>query len=409
MKPPAWLAELHRQWHKARGGKLLAATRAFSRPWEDLLDAAGLRTAAERNHALREAEEQERQGFVRLRRHRYRRHVIEAIDLPIPSEPWLIALFCGTSAEDLHRQAVAVVAREQARSHPRWPESWQSLCQRISSAFGEGKNLAPFFWKDPSEAERLLQTLHALTSREWAAGTLIRDASQTLGFDSKELEKKQGVLESALELLFGEETTLESLGLSGSQSLAMVHGPLCLHFADGTIQDFETLRGEFSLSLLDLQRARRATSSAARILSIENQKTTFCQAVAANLQRDTLLVATSFPNAATRRLLEILPPGLPQAHFGDTDASGYAILRFLREIGPRPVAKFLMDWKDGENPAPLSEHDRRLLPALKNSPVMADCLPDLLAMESAGRKGRFEQEAYGAPTGTCWPFWAEAG
>lgn len=407
MKNPAWLREFHRQWHKARGGKLQSATRAFSRSWEDLLDAAGLRAAAERSHALREAEAHEKQGHVRLRRHRYRKHLIEAIDLPITSEPWLIALFEGRSAQDLRGEAVAVVTREQAKNHPRWPESWQSLCQRISSAFGEGKNLAPFFWKDPSEAERLLQTLHALTAREWPAGTLIRDASTTLGLESKDLEKKQAILESALDLFFGEETTLESLGLSGSQSLATVHGPLCLHFADGAIQDFENLRGECCVSLLDLQRAVRADTSAAQILSIENVKTTFCQALAANLHRDTLLIATSYPNAATRRLLEILPSVLPHFHFGDTDASGYAILRSLREIGRRPVAKFLMDWKDQENSAPLSEHDRRLLPSLQKSPVMADCLPDLLAMESAARKGRFEQETYGAPTATRWPFWAD--
>ena len=406
MKNSAWLIEFHRQWHKARGGKLHSATRAFSRGWEDLLDAAHLRTAAERSHALLEAEEHEKQGHVRLRRHRYRKHLIEAIDLPVKSEPWLIGLFEGKSAQELSSLAVAIVARELANSHPRWPESWEDLCQRISASFQEGKNLAPFVWKDPTELEALLKTVHALTAREWFAGTLIRDASTALGLESKDLEKKQGVLESALGLLFGEETTMESLGLSGSQSLAMVHGLLRLHFADGTVQDFENLRGEFSVSLVDLQRAIRANTDAEQILSIENVKTTFCQAVAANLHRDTLLVATSYPNTATKRLLEILPPALPHYHFGDTDASGYAILHFLREIGRRPVAKFLMDWKDKENSAPLSEHDRRLLPSLQKSPLMADCLPDLRAMESAGRKGCFEQEAHSVPTGTRWPFWA---
>lgn len=405
MKNPAWLREFHRQWHKARGGKLQVATRAFSRPWEDLLDASNLRTAAERGHALSEAEAHEKQGHVRLRRHRYRKHLVEAIDLPVTSESWLIALFEGRSARDLRSEAVSVVVREQTHTHPRWPESWQILCQRICAAFADGRNLSPFVWKDPEELEWLLRTLHALTVREWPAGTLIRDASTALGLESKDLEKKQGIIESALGLFFGEETNLESLGLSGSQSLAMVHGPLRLHFADGAIQDFENLRGEFSLALSDLQRAVRASTSAAQILSIENVKTTFCQAVAANLHRDTLLVATSYPNTATRRLLEILPSALPHCHFGDTDASGYAILRFLREIGRRPVKKFLMDWKDQENSAPLSEHDRRLLPSLQKSPAMADCLPDLLAMESAGRKGGFEQETYSAPTATRWPFW----
>jgi len=58
-----------------------------------------------------------------------------------------------------------------------------------------------------------------------------------------------------------------------------------------------------------------------------------------------------------------------------------------------------------KNSALLSEHDRRILPALKKSPVMADCLPCLFAMENSARKGGFEQEAQGAPTLKRWPFW----
>lgn len=408
MKHPAWLIEFHRQWHKARGGKLQSATRAFSRGWEDLLDAAGLRTAAERSHALHEAEAHEKQDHVRLRRHRYRKHLVEAIDLPIVSEPWLIALFEGKSAQDLRAEAMAMVACEQANVHPRWPESWQGLCRRISAAFEEGKNLAPFVWKEPGEMEWLLRTLHMLTAREWPAGTLVRDASTTLGLESKDLEKKQNLLESALSQLFDEETSLESLGLAGSRSLATVHGPLRLHFEDGTFQDFENLRGEFSVSLADLQRAILASTNADRILSIENAKTTFRQAVAANRMGETLLVATSYPNAATRRLLKLLPAEMPHHHFGDTDTSGYAILRSLRGIGRRPVARFHMHWRDAENSAPLSEHDRRLLPSLQSSPALADCRPALQAMESAGRKGRFEQEALGPPVLARWPFWEGA-
>jgi hypothetical protein len=407
VKPSAWLAELHRQWHEARGRKLQPSARAFSRPWEDLLDAAGLRTAAERSHALGEAAEYEKQGRVRLRRHRYRRHLVEAIDLPPASESWLITQFSGKSAQDLRNRAIALVTQAEAEGHPRWPESWQNLCRQILEAFTADRNFAPFFWKDPSELAQCLALLRALTTRDWPAGTLIRDASAALDLESKALEKSQRILESALSLLFGEETTLESLGLAGSQSRATVHGPLTLHFADGSVQPFDNLRGEFSVSLPDLQRAVLASTSAGRILSIENAKTTFRQAAAANLTGDTLLVATSYPNAATRRLLELLPAELPHFHFGDTDASGYAILRSLRGIGRRPVARFHMNWCDAENSAPLSEHDRRLLPSLKSSPALADCLPDLLAMESAGRKGRFEQEALGPPILARWPFWEE--
>ncbi len=403
----AWLRELHRQWQIARGGKLQPSTRPFSRRWEDLLDAAELRTAADRTNAEHEAEALETQGHIRLRRHRYRRHLVESIDLPVSSEPWLIGLFGGTSAQDLQHEAITIVAAFQSAGHPRWPESWRTLCDTVLAGFAEGRNLPPFVWKAPAELRTLLATLFALTAREWPSGTLIRDASTALGLESKALEKKTRVLESALSALFGEETTLEALGLIGSQSRTMLHGRLRLHFADGTTQNFEHLRSEFTISLPDLQRATHASTSADQILSIENAKTTFRQAVAANSTGDTLLVATSFPNAATRRLLEILPPELPHHHFGDTDASGYAILRSLRETGIRPVNTFLMDWRDKADSAPLSEHDKRLLPTLKTSPLLADCHAFLVAMETAGCKGAFEQESRGAPNQKRWPFWSE--
>ena len=405
MKPAAWLVELHRQWHNARGQKLSPSTRPFSRPWEELLDAAGLRTAAERNHAQIEAEALHKHGHLTLHTHRYRKYLVERIDLPVTSEPWLLSLFNEASAGELRSQAVAVVTRFRAQAHPRWPASWNHFCDAITTAFADEHHLGPFSWNHPLDLDLLLTTLLGLTAREWPSETLIRDASTTLGFDSKFLETKRRPLESALAILFGEDTPLESLGLSSSQSRATVHGRLTLHFDDGTIQDFENLRGDFLVSLADLKRCLRATTSADRILTIENAKTTFRQAATANASGGTLLIATSYPNTATKRLLEILPPELPHFHFGDTDASGYAILRSLRELNFRPVERFHMLWQDQENSALLSEHDRRLLPSLKSCPVMLDCLPCLLAMERSGRKGRFEQEALGPPTLNRWPFW----
>ncbi len=52
-------------------------------------------------------------------------------------------------------------------------------------------------------------------------------------------------------------------------------------------------------------------TTADRILSIENRKTTFRQYAAANHDRRTLIIATSFPSPALRTLLDKLPPELP--------------------------------------------------------------------------------------------------
>lgn len=408
MNPPAWLAELHRQWYDTRGLSLRPPTRPFSRDWHNLLDAAGLRSAADRSHAEAEAKSLENRGRLAIRTHKYRKYLIEKIALPIAQERWLIELFGGTPAVELHSRSLEIVAASRFRSHPRLPESWEQLCRRLSAAFGEGKNVSPFYWKDPPELERLLGFLRQLTTKEWPAGTSIRNASEALGIGSKALEEEQRLWEHCLTLLVGEQATFESLGLSGTQSPATLHGRLRLRFADGSEQHYHNLRGEFTISGGDLERAVDAATGAARILTIENTNTTFRQAVAANTDGATLIIATSYPNAATKRLLELLQPSLPHYHFGDTDASGYAILRSLREIGRGPVRPFLMTWRDEQNSKSLSEHDHRLLPALLGSPLMTDCLESLRAMEKAGRKGKFEQEAYGAPTLEGWPFWEKA-
>lgn len=408
MNPAPWLVEFHRQWHKSRGHRIQPASRAFSLAWKDLLEAAGLFSAAEQKHAEAEALALEKQGHLTLKRHRYRQYIIESVSLPPGAEPWLIALFGASSAGDLRAQSLAIIQDSQSTGHPRWPESWRLLCDVLTAAFETEKNLRPFFWKDPAELENLLRVLHGLTGREWPPHTLIRDASVALGCESKFLEQKQAVLESALSILFQETSTLEALGILGSQSRATVHGLLTLHFEDGSTQDYHNLRGDFTIALTDLERATRATTSAKQILSIENFKTTFRQAASANTQGDTLLLATSYPNKATIRLLNLLPAAIPHHHFGDADASGYAILRSLREISPRPVQAFLMAWRDSHESPPLTEHDLRILPALISSPLMTDCQHSLIAMANAGRKGLFEQESLGAPSLSGWRFWLQA-
>lgn len=83
--------------------------------------------------------------------------------------------------------------------------------------------------------------VHKLSSREWSAGTLIRAASVDSGQDSKKLERHQRTLESGLARLFGAEVSLKSLELVGGDSHVELHGPVCLHFPDGSVHDFDGL------------------------------------------------------------------------------------------------------------------------------------------------------------------------
>jgi hypothetical protein len=405
MKQPAWLVELHRQWQSARGGRITQASRTYTRGWEDLLDAAGIMSADERAAAEREAAVLEQGGRIKLLRHRYRKYRIEKIAVPLEAEVWLAGLFGTQTGGEKLTQCADTLQHWRAQTHPRFPESWRDLCQRISEALQAGKSLRPFAWRHPGLFGELLGALHALTSKDWPAGTHVRNASEELGWGSKTLEEHRASIEAGLSMLFGEVSPLESLGLVCTRSYVRVQGPLTLRFEDGSTHIISNLLGETTITHADILRVTRATTTAARLLSIENSKSTFADACTVNRSGDTLLLATSYPNAATLRLLELLPVELPHFHFGDTDASGYAILRALRQQGLRPVQPFLIEWQDDAASRALSEHDLRLLPALLDSDLLKDCRKHLERMHAAGRKGRFEQERYGMPKLSSWPFW----
>ena len=158
------------------------------------------------------------------------------------------------------------------------------------------------------------------------------------------------------------------------------------------------------ISAADLARCSSISTTAERLLSIENRKTTFRQYAAANRDRRTLIASTSFPTHAFRHLLEKLPVSLPHYHFGDTDPAGWHILLKLREATERPVEVFRMGWRAGERPSPLTPYDARLLPKLLTDPRLADVRPEIEAIVENGNRGDFEQETLGPPTAGGWPF-----
>jgi hypothetical protein len=119
-----------------------------------------------------------------------------------------------------------------------------------------------------------------------------------------------------------------------------------------------------------------------------------------------LIVASSFPTSAVRELLAKLPPDLPHHHFGDTDPSGWLILKKLREASPRPVLPFRMKWRPGRTWQPLTPRDELLLADLLQAPEMADCHGEIAPMVAANERGDFEQESLGPPDLKGWPFFS---
>ena len=403
MNPPVWLVEFHRQWHAARSKRVTTSKRAFSRSWEKLLDDAEVITAEDRATATREIESLELSEHLVLRRHRYRKYLIERVTLPPTGETWLRELFGGTPGAELLQASLVVVAEFSEQSHGRFPNEWKALCDSLRIAFSAGRSLRPFSWTRPNALRQLLDVLFHLSDRDWPAGTLIRAASVSIGLDSKFLERRQRSIESALARLLGAPVALKSLGLAPGDAHVELHGPICLHFPDGRSHDYGDLR-EPLISAADLARCTAVSTTADRILSIENRKTTFRQYAAANHDRRTLIIATSFPSPALRTLLDRLPPELPHYHFGDTDPAGWHILLKLREACARQVIPFQMNWRPAAKPNPLTPYDRQLLPRLIASPLLADVRAEIESASAQKDRGDFEQETLAPPPPGGWPF-----
>jgi hypothetical protein len=156
---------------------------------------------------------------------------------------------------------------------------------------------------------------------------------------------------------------------------------------------------------VDLARVAFFTTTALRLLTVENRKATFRDIAAANVDGTTLVAASSFPTEAMRLFLARLPAGLPHYHFGDTDPAGWHILLKLRELSPGALPLH-MRWRPAAQPSPLTEVDRGLLPGLIASPLLQDCRAEMEIMMSKNDRGDFEQESLGVPL-PRWPFYGK--
>jgi hypothetical protein len=401
----AWLEEFYRQWTTARGKRIQPSTRTFRREWPKLLDEAGLHSAEDRKAAQREAEREEAKGNLKLHRVKARRNLILKIELPLQAETWLLGIFNRQLPTESLATSLAEIDIAETWSHPRFPELWKGWCRSLKSSFTAGKIQRPLDWRYPTTVQTLLTLVYRLTSREWHEGALVREISHEIGLHSKGLERCRRTVEACLKQLFGRQMSLSALGIVLSDSRTDLAGVFTLHYANGGQQTFEKLKEVFSLSLGDLERAKYATTTAQRILTVENSKTTLRRLASLNGDGTTLLAACAFPTKALIRLLALLPPNLPILHFGDTDPAGYHILSKLRETSPRPVLSFLMNRRPAKIRCPLTEYDEALLPRLIHDPLLYDVRENLVTTRDTGCKGDFEQETLGLPEIQTWPFY----
>lgn len=391
MPTPTWLTEMHRQWQKARGRKLGLSSRAFSRDWHKLLEDSGIISAEDIAAAVRELEVFEREGRLLVHRHRYRRHNIEKISLPVENEAWWIDFFGGTPANDLLVRSLATLADFSLTAHPVFPTEWKRLLDSLHIEFTAGRSPHPFKWTEPEKLRESLSICLKLTSRDWEPGTLIRQASVEIGLPSKGLEERRASVESALAALFQEKCELKSLGLADGDTHVELSGRFRLHFPDGSHQEIDNLHIA-KIDTSDIFRCERISTPATELLTIENRKTTFRQHAAANRDGSRLIATTSFPTPTFREFLRKLPEGITHNHFGDTDPAGWHILLKLREATHRHVHAHRMKWRPGKSPAPLGAYDRMLLPKLMDSPLLEDVRQEIAAIHLHNDKGDYEQE-----------------
>lgn len=278
---------------------------------------------------------------------------------------------------------------EDASKHqdipPQWAGSWTNYFKTVETHALNGQSILPFKRNDRSFNQGLLKALKGVLN--WQEESLIRYASCIICGHSKRLAELEQPLLQILGDITG-EPSLESFGILHKPRAVTFHGPLQLSIR-GTTIDFSTLPGPVSLSETNLHQASALSCTATICLSIENQDV-FHELTKRN--PGILLILTSYPGSAVLKLFSILPSSLTYYHFGDSDPSGFDILRDLRGKTQLPIQPLLMDHHPCAPPTPLSPHDQKLLENLLTQASIEDCHPVLNNILQTNDKGLYEQE-----------------
>lgn len=285
----------------------------------------------------------------------------------------------------------------------KWRAGWADFCARRAEDALCWQNMEPFLVTQMARGKQMLESTARLLA--WEGRRLVRYASYEITGDSKRLERWQGSLEMLLdESTGGAVRDFESHGLLPMPRLATLHGPLRIWKGGRLALDAAQLADAATLSAEDIERDTRIESDATRCLILEN-KAPFLEI--AKHCSGTLLVWSSFPNAATVALLKRLHAGHPALeffHHGDTDPAGYDILRDLRYQTGIPIRSHHMSHTAFAASEPLTPNEQARLAALLKDPRMSAEHADVAAMLASGKKGAFEQERHSEPRLRLWPF-----
>ena len=388
-------------YERSQAGRTGQGERDFTADFRDLLRQSGCADGEPRAQALRDLESAAQTGLLRLEHHRHDRHLIEKVRLSLAGEETFFQ-HLGVPSPAARRTSLAAqfAAAADLPVPAEWAQAWRLGCELLAQAAREGGSVAPFSREHPEENQELLELLPRLLA--WRGESLRRFASCVLCGQSKRLDELAGRLGQALRLLSGDRvTSLDDLGILDKPRSVLVSGPLVLELPAGAI-NLGLLTGPYRVSELDLAAALRINTTATRVLTVENE-TTFLEL--SRLAAGDLLVQTSYPGSATRRLLSRLPTGLEFWHFGDSDPEGFDILRDLRERTGLPFRSLHMTWRGQVAGPSLTAESRRLLDRLLADPPLAAKHEVLRQLQASPHLGAYEQESLGRPTLGQWPYY----
>lgn len=406
------LVALAKLYAASKAGRTGAGQRDILVDFKDLLSQAGCQDGEDRDSAIRQLRKLDG-SILFLEGPRRDSDIIHQVRLPPSSESKLFSLL-GIPSPTNRRETLARQFSEASRFEvpEKWRASWQTFCSELSASVLHGGAVAPFAREDLDGNAELLHLIPRLLMwQQQGDESLLRFASCVLTGNSKRLgdlaaEGPDGRLTGKVGAILervtsGEIRSLQDVGISQSPRFALVHGPLRLRL-DSEWLDLGLFRGPVRLSGIDIGRALDTETSATRCLTVENE-TSFHELV--KLNSGELLVCTGYPGSATLSLLRKLPSTLEFWHFGDSDPTGFDILRDLRERSGQPFRALHMKWRPVLAADPLSIGDKRLLQSLLTSECMKAEHEALRRIMREGTKGNFEQESLGRPEHKRWPFY----
>lgn len=397
------LSALAQAYEKSTAGRTGQAVRFCRIPFRDLTAAAKCDDGDALELAHGSLNELATAGIVRLRHPRRDHSTILSVEVDPSREEDLFAMLDRESPSGRRDQLAAIFIHAEAWEAPsRWQSHWKDACRRYAKAAQTGGALAPFSRLDFRYTSELLRVAFQLLG--WTRESLVRFASCQLFGDSKELEQCRSALETILSIVTeGEIQDLAQLGILENPRSCVVAGSVILHFEEGLV-DLQALSGAITLSMIDLRRAARIETPAARFCTIENP-TTFHEL--SKLRSGTLFACSDgYAKPALRELIAHLDPEIEMFHFGDSDPAGFDILRHLRAETGRDIASIHMQFRPSRILEALSPGDTILAQRLLGADELtAEEKSVVRRMIETNDKGDYEQERLGVPRFDHWPFY----